>query len=57
VNSFDEVLKYQVALTLIPGVGSVLAKNLVSYCGSIENIFRRKKYQLEKIPGIGPDRA
>ncbi len=57
MNTPDEYLKYQVALTLVPGVGSVLAKNLVSYCGSIENIFKRKKSQLEKIPGIGSERA
>ena len=53
----DEQLKYRIALTLVPGIGSVVAKNLVSYCGSIENIFRKKKYQLEKIPGIGAERA
>ncbi len=57
MNTPDEQLKYQIALTLLPGVGSVLAKNLVSYCGSIENIFKRKKSQLEKIPGIGSERA
>jgi DNA processing protein len=57
VNSQDELLKYRIALTLVPDIGSVLAKNLVSYCGSVENIFRKKKYQLEKIPGIGAARA
>jgi DNA processing protein len=53
----DEQLKFQIALTLLPGVGPVLAKNLVSYCGSVENIFKKKKANLEKIPGIGGDRA
>jgi len=53
----DEQLKFRIALTLIPGVGSVLAKNLVSYCGGVEDVFRRKKYQLEKIPGIGGEKA
>ena len=53
----DEQLKYQIALTLLPGVGPVLAKNLVSYCGSVENIFKKKKANLEKIPGIGEERA
>lgn len=57
MNTPDEQLKYRIALTLLPGVGSVLAKNLVSYCGSVENIFKRKKQQLEKIPGIGSERA
>ena len=55
--SEDEQLKYRIALTLVPGIGSVVAKNLVSYCGSVETVFRRKKYQLEKIPGIGTERA
>ncbi|MCX6274475.1 MAG: DNA-processing protein DprA [Bacteroidetes bacterium] len=53
----DERLKYQIALTLLPGVGPVLAKNLVSYCGSVENIFKKKKANLERIPGIGVERA
>lgn len=53
----DEQLKHQIALTLLPGVGSILAKNLVSYCGSVEAIFKSRKYQLEKIPGIGKEKA
>jgi len=53
----DEQLKYQIALTMLPGVGSVLARNLVSYCGSVENIFKKKKANLERIPGIGSERA
>jgi DNA processing protein len=53
----DEKLKYQIALTMIPGVGAVLARNLVSYCGSVENIFKKKKANLERIPGIGSERA
>jgi len=57
VNTPDEQLKFQIALTLLPGVGSVLAKNLISYCGSVEAVFKKKKYQLEKIPGIGGERA
>lgn len=44
---------YRIALTLIPGVGSVLAKSLLGYCGSPEAIFRMPKARLEKIPGIG----
>src|SRR5438105_11568900 len=53
----DEKLKYCIALTLLSKVGPILAKNLVSYCGSVEDIFKKKKPQLEKIPGIGPERA
>ena len=46
-------LQYQIALTLIDGVGDVLAKNLVAYCGSAQQVFESKKGPLEKIPGIG----
>ena len=48
---------YQIALTLLPNVGSVLAKNLMAYCGSAENIFKAPKSKLEKIPMIGKERA
>ena len=46
-------LTYQIGLTLLDGVGDVLAKNLLAYCGSAEQIFKTNKAQLEKIPGIG----
>lgn len=42
-----------IALTLIPGVGPVNAKSLLGYCGSAEAIFKTKKRELLKIPGIG----
>ncbi|HRH67753.1 MAG TPA: DNA-processing protein DprA, partial [Bacteroidia bacterium] len=57
MNHPDELLKMQIALSLIPGIGPVLARNLVSYCGSVPAIFSRKKTQLERIPGIGSERA
>lgn len=44
---------YYMALERIPGVGSTLAKRLISYCGSAEAIFREKKSVLQKIHGIG----
>lgn len=49
----EQQLFYQIQLTLIPNVGDVLARNLVSYCGSVENIFKKNAH-LEKVPGIGP---
>ncbi|MBP6334808.1 MAG: DNA-processing protein DprA [Bacteroidia bacterium] len=42
---------------MLPGIGPVLARNLISYCGGVEEIFHMKKSQLERIPGIGADRA
>ncbi len=49
----QQQLIYRMALTLIPNIGSVLAKNLVSYCGSVEAVFKEKRGMLEKVPGIG----
>jgi DNA processing protein len=48
---------YQIALTLIPGIGPVRAKSLLSYCGSAESIFKEKKTILTKIPEIGAQTA
>ncbi len=44
---------YQVALSLIPGIGNVLTKQLISYCGSASDVFKSNKSKLSKIPGIG----
>ena len=49
----DNSLLYKIAISLIPGVGSMNAKKLIAYTGSIEGIFREKKQSLLKIPGIG----
>jgi DNA processing protein len=49
----DELLKYQIALTMIPKVGGITAKKLIAYCGGVEAIFKEKKSALLKIPGIG----
>jgi DNA processing protein len=46
-------LLYQVALTFVPMVGAVTARNLISYCGSARAVFNGKKKMLCKIPGIG----
>lgn len=47
-------LLYKIALSCITGVGSVLARNLISYCGDPEEVFRAKRKHLSKVPGIGP---
>lgn len=47
-------ITYQIGLTLLEGIGDVLAKNLIAYCGSAEQLFRARKSHLERIPGIGP---
>lgn len=45
---------HEIALTLVPYVGPITAKTLVSYCGSAEAVFKASKKELLKIPGIGP---
>jgi len=47
------LLLYKIAIGMIPGIGSINAKKLVAYTGSIEGVFREKKANLIKIPGIG----
>jgi len=49
----EDTLLYRVALSIVPGIGSVLARNLVAYVGSVEGIFREPVSRLIKIPGIG----
>jgi DNA processing protein len=47
------MLLYQIALTLIPGVGDVLGKKLVARCGSAEAVFRESRKHLRTMPRIG----
>lgn len=44
---------YEIALNLVEGVGAVTARQLISYCGSAEAIFRAPKRSLLKIPQVG----
>ncbi|WP_114778893.1 DNA-processing protein DprA [Botryobacter ruber] len=44
---------YEVALTLLPGVGKLTARLLVSYCGSPKAVFSTPPGKLIKIPGLG----
>ncbi|MDQ3393739.1 MAG: DNA-processing protein DprA [Bacteroidota bacterium] len=48
---------YQVALNLVPGIGDINFKHLISYCGSAEAVFKSNKHKLSKIPGIGEKTA
>jgi DNA processing protein len=46
-------LKYKIALGLIPGIGDINARKLVSFTGSVEAVFSEPYSSLIKIPGIG----
>lgn len=48
-----ENLIYQIGLTMINGVGDILARQLLQALGSAEAVFSEKQQLLERIPGIG----
>lgn len=45
--------QYQLALTLVEGVGSIMFRQLISNMGSAENVFKAKTDKLLKTPGVG----
>lgn len=49
----DPLLKYKIALEIIPHIGSITAKKLIAYCGGVDEVFTQSKKSLQKIPGIG----
>ncbi len=49
----NQELKNLIALSLVPLVGSVRAKELIMYFGSAEAVLKEKKSNLEKITNIG----
>lgn len=53
----ESALHNYIGLTLIKGIGPILAKSLIAYLGSAEAIFQENISTLEKIPGIGPTLA
>ena len=50
---FSDLLKYYIAIEIIPNVGSITAKKLIAGCGGVEAVFTEKKSALSKIVGIG----
>jgi len=51
----DQQLIHRIALSLLKGIGPVNARNLVAYCGGVDQLFTDKavRRSLEKVPGIG----
>lgn len=49
----DNNLLYKIALSITPGIGGILSRNMVAYVGSVEGIFAEPVKSLQKIPGIG----
>ena len=44
---------YQIGLTMVEGVGDILARQLLETLGDAECIFRMSRAALAKVPGIG----
>jgi len=53
----DVSLKHKIALGLIPRIGDINARKLVSHFGNVEAIFHEPYRNLIKIPGIGSETA
>jgi DNA processing protein len=59
IDKEDAIIKsgmervYTIALTLVPGIGSIGAKRILSRAGSAEAVFRLKRNELLGIPGVG----
>ncbi len=49
----EEEMKYLLALTMIPSIGSITARKLIIHTGSASAVFKEKMQVLTKIPGIG----
>jgi DNA processing protein len=49
----DNLLRYKIALEMIPHIGSITAKRLIAYSGGVEEVFVQSKKALLKIPGVG----
>jgi DNA processing protein len=49
----EVLLKHKIALGLIPRIGDINARKLVSHFGSVEAIFSESYRNILKIPGIG----
>ncbi|WP_375435416.1 DNA-processing protein DprA [uncultured Hymenobacter sp.] len=54
VLTTDDTLLYEVALTLFPGIGPQLTRQLMSYGGSAKNVLHLPPGKLRKVPGVGP---
>jgi DNA processing protein len=48
----NKALRYSIALTLVPGIGTVIGKKLINVCGSAEIVFTRSQDILKPFPRI-----
>jgi len=53
ISENQNELLYKIALSLVPGIGSITAKSLITACGSAVQVFSEQEKNLRLIPGIG----
>ncbi|MBX7242166.1 MAG: DNA-processing protein DprA [Bacteroidia bacterium] len=49
----DKEIQALLSLSMVKGIGPVLIRNLIAYCGSAQEVLNTPKAKLQKIPGIG----
>ncbi|GAB3846866.1 DNA-processing protein DprA [Hymenobacter terrigena] len=52
-NSTNDTLFHELALTLLPGIGPQLTRQLMSYGGAAKNVLMMPPGKLRRIPGVG----
>lgn len=53
ITMTENNLLFTLALQHVPNIGDIIAKRLISHCGSAEAVLKEKKQNLLKIDGIG----
>ncbi len=49
----SETLLYTIALTLKKGIGPILTRQLIAYCGDAQRVFEKSESELAAIPNVG----
>ena len=49
----DDTIFHELALTLLPGIGPQLTRQLMSYGGAAKNVLMMPPGKLRRIPGVG----
>jgi len=48
----NQDLLYQIGITLVKGIGSITAKQIIETLGDVSLLFKEKAFVLERVPGI-----
>jgi DNA processing protein len=53
----NDDIKYQIAISHVPGIGPILAKQLINEIGSASDVMKSKSSILQKLDGVGSIKA